>query len=599
MRKNKLNIYKLFTVVFFIGLICIYALPNFYNKVPSIVIIPKEQTYINIDKTKSVIESEINGKISTKNNELSISFVNIENQMNSYDKIKSLLNENDFYINLTMLPSHPKWINYFKANSVSLGLDLMGGVHFLMEVDIDDIKLRTLNSYEKNIKNTHSDFIFKIVQDDIVIEPFSKEIENEIIEKYPNVFKTNTENNKLKISFQETYLKNTIDSAIKQNILILKNRINELGVSEPTIQREGFSRIIVQLPGIQDTQKAKDLIGTTASLSFKKLLEQKETDNNSEKIYDISGSQSYIFNKESIIDGSSIIDASSGIDVQSGSPLVSVTLNNEGGEKMLKYTSNNVGTGMGSILEETFYKTVTHENGLTTKEKTLSKKAINVATIQGSFSTRFQVTGLTNKEEAHNLAILLRSGSLIAPIEIIEEKTIGPSMGAENIENGKKSIMIGFLMVLVLMIVRYKTLGLIANFCVIINMFMLLVILSLLGATLTLPGIAGILLTIGMAVDGNVIIFERIKEEFEKTKDYEKSIKNGYEKAVKSIIDANITTFFAAFVLFIFGTGAVKGFAVTLSIGIITSFITSVYLSEYIVKNFYKTKNKKESKENV
>lgn len=599
MRKNKLNIYKLFTVVFFIGLICIYALPNFYNKVPSIVIIPKEQTYINIDKTKSVIESEIDGKISTKNNELSISFVNIENQMNSYDKIKSLLNENDFYINLTMLPSHPKWINYFKANSVSLGLDLMGGVHFLMEVDIDDIKLRTLNSYEKNIKNTHSDFIFKIVQDEIVIKPFSKEIENKIIEKYPNVFKTTTENNKLKISFQETYLKNTIDSAIKQNILILKNRINELGVSEPTIQREGFSRIIVQLPGIQDTQKAKDLIGTTASLSFKKLLEQKETDNNSEKIYDISGSQSYIFNKESIIDGSSIIDASSGIDVQSGSPLVSVTLNNEGGEKMLKYTSNNVGTGMGSILEETFYKTVTDENGLTTKEKTLSKKAINVATIQGSFSTRFQVTGLTNKEEAHNLAILLRSGSLIAPIEIIEEKTIGPSMGAENIENGKKSIMIGFLMVLVLMIVRYKTLGLIANFCVIINMFMLLVILSLLGATLTLPGIAGILLTIGMAVDGNVIIFERIKEEFEKTKDYEKSIKNGYEKAVKSIIDANITTFFAAFVLFIFGTGAVKGFAVTLSIGIITSFITSVYLSEYIVKNFYKTKNKKESKENV
>lgn len=595
MRKNKRNIYKMSFFVLLVVLSFIYALPNFYGKTPSVVLIPKGDIEINLDIYESKAKElgvETNSEISEVDNSLSFRFDTIENQMNGYNTIKGHINDDDFYVNLTLLPTSPKWLENFGASGTPLGLDLMGGVHFLMEVDTDYAISSALKSYRKiMIRDFNLSIIGEIKDNGIVFSPYSSKLEDNIIKQYSEIFTVSNNNDKLIASLKPQYIKTTIDNAVKQNIFILKNRVNELGVAEPIIQREGNSRIVVQLPGIQDTQKARDLIGTTASLYFKKVKDDNILNEDSEVIKNEDG-VSYVFFKDSIINGKSIIDASSGINPENNSAIVSVTLDSDGGNKMLEYTSKNIGSYMGSIIVETSYYTTKNEKGEEIKEKKITKNAINVARIQSTFSNRFQVTGLDNKDEAHKLAILLRAGSLAAPVDIIEERTIGPNMGAENIKNGKLSILIGFIMVLILMIVKYKSFGVVANFCVLVNLLMLLSLLSMIGSTLTLPGIAGILLTVGMAVDANVVIFERIKEEYKKKNNVKKSIKNGYDKALSSIVDANFTTFIAAFMLFMFGTGPVKGFAVTLSIGIITSLITSIYLSRFIVETYYN--NKKE-----
>ena len=597
MRLKKVSKKQTVIFVLLIALSFIYALPNFYNKAPSVVIIPKDGTSLTVEKQNEINKALIDlGKLKSNNDTYEMNFSSIENQMKGYENIKNILDTNDYYINLTLLATSPEWLNSFSAKSTSLGLDLMGGVHFLMEVDIEDIKEKTLLDYKNNIllDYTEDKINIKETLNDLTITPYSKKLDDFLVDKYLNILDIKEVNNSMVVTLNSVYLKNTIDSAVKQNIFTLKNRVNELGVAEPIVQREGVSRIVVQLPGIQDTEKARDLIGTTASLSFRELKEDGLETDDAENITERESGLDYLFYKKPIIDGKTIIDASSGLNPETSAPLVSVTLNSEGGGKMLDFTTENVGKMMGSVLVETAYSTVVDDRGVKTKNKTVTKNAINIARVQGAFSTRFQITGLNDKDEAHKLAILLRSGSLAAPVDIIEERTIGPNMGAENIDNGKKSIMIGFLLVLLLMVLKYRSLGLVANFCVIINLLLLLSFLSMLGATLTLPGLAGILLTVGMAVDGNVVIFERIKEEYKKTENVAKSIKNGYDKAFSTIIDANITTFIAAFILFIFGTGPVKGFAVTLSIGIITSIITSVYLSRYIVETFFS--NKKELK---
>lgn len=594
MKKRKINVSQTLLFIMMVGLAFIYALPNFYNKAPSVVVMPKSENSGYTVDVSGINQLNLKAKIEKEDDSINVKFKDIEDQMKGYEKIKNIFNNEEYYINLTLLPSSPKWLDSFNAKSASLGLDLMGGVHFLMEVDTDYIEEKTLKNYRKKIINSDLKNIKgTLVENEIIFTPYSKELEVLLFNEYSSILSISPNKDNIKATIQKGYLKDTIDSAVKQNIFILKNRVNELGVAEPIVQREGISRIVVQLPGIQDTQKARDLIGTTASLYFKKVKMDYVVDEESEEITDLEGID-HVFYKDSIINGKSIIDASSGINPENNSSIVSVTLDSEGGNTMLDYTSQNIGTQMGSILVETSYETVVDEDGNTSKNKIVTKKAINVATIQGTFSNRFQITGLDNKDEAHNLAILLRSGSLAAPVDIIEERTIGPNMGAENIKNGKISILIGFIMVLILMVVKYRGLGLVANFCVLVNLLLLLSLLSMIGATLTLPGIAGMLLTVGMAVDGNVVIFERIKEEYQKRKDLKKAIKNGYGKALSSIVDANVTTFIAAFILFCFGTGPVKGFAITLSIGIITSLITSIYLSRFLVEMFYS--NKKELK---
>ncbi len=595
MKKNKNNKLRMFLAGSFVAFSLLYSIPNFFEKLPAVGIIPKSDTIAldfvesEIVKNKDFLEYE---DIIKTDDKISVVFPNISEQMIGYEKINNIINE-DYYKNLNLISTHPAFFDSINASSANLGLDLRGGVHFLMEIDTKELINNKLKAYSKNIKNNLN--IKTQIESNSIVFKNNTDTLGFVNDNYFDTFNIKEDDDYIYLSMKPLKRKDFIDSVVKQNIITLNNRVNEIGVAEPSIQRQGENRIIIQLPGIQDTEKAKDIVGATATLDFKVVNENAfMEDEDNVLISNMEETAQYYFKKDSIISGESIIDASSGFDPETSSSVVSVSLDNAAGNTMLDFTRENTGKLMGSILKTIQYETRKLPDGTTEKYKISKERAINVARINGVFSNRFQITGLDDKEEAHKLAILLRSGALAAPVEIIEERTIGPNMGADNIEKGKLSILVGFILVLILMAVRYKTLGMIANFCVFINMFALLAILSVLGATLTLPGIAGIILTVGMAVDGNVVIFERIKEEYKKKGKVKKSIENGYNKALSSILDANITTFIAALVLFGLGSGAIKGFAITLLIGIITSLITSIYLSRIIVENVYK--NKKEIK---
>jgi preprotein translocase subunit SecD len=597
MKNNNNNHFKKILCVFLILFSFIYSLPNFFEKDAAVGIVSKNEgrdLIIIEDKIKNKKEELGYEEYFIQDNSLFVVYKSISEQMSGYERINEIAKD-DFYVNLNLISTQPKWLTKFGASPANLGLDLRGGVHFLMEVDTEELMSKKLKSYKKDIENTLN--VEGTILENKAIFPYTEEVldylESNFLDSLDIVYLEETD--EIECEIKELKKKDFIDSVVKQNIITLNNRVNEIGVAEPTIQRQGENRIIIQLPGIQDTSKAKEIVGATATLDFKAVDEDAfmKTKNNV-LIEMLDGTGSYYFKAGSIISGESIIDASSGFDIENNTSIVSVSLDQSAGNVMLEYTTKNKGKLMGSILKTVQYETKQLEDGTLVKNKIVTKKAINVARISGVFSNRFQITGLDDKEEAHKLAILLRSGALAAPVEIIEERTIGPNMGAENIKKGKISILIGFALVLILMAIKYRTLGMIANFCVFINMFALLAILSSLGATLTLPGIAGIILTVGMAVDANVVIFERIKEEYAKKGKVKKSIESGFAKALSSIIDANITTFIAALVLFGIGSGAVKGFAVTLLIGIITSLITSIFLSKTIIEMVYK--NKKEIK---
>jgi preprotein translocase subunit SecD len=390
-------------------------------------------------------------------------------------------------------------------------------------------------------------------------------------------------------------------SALEQNITTLRNRVNELGVAEPIIQRQGTERIVVQLPGVQDTARAKEILGAVATLEFRLVDEKNDHQSAIDSGKIPSGSKLYYFKdgrplllKTSVIaTGENIVDAASSVDQKNNSPMVSITLDSAGGRSMLETTKEYVQHRMAVVFIENKVETIL-KDGETIKNRSKTQDIINAATIQGIFSNRFQITGIASSREARNLALLLRAGSLSAPIEIIEERTIGPSLGADNIQKGLMSVLVGFVLVLVFMGWRYRVFGLVANIALTLNLVTIVSILSLIQATLTLPGIAGIVLTVGMAVDANVLIFERIKEELRANKNIQKAISMGYGKALLTIADANITTLIAALVLFSFGTGAVKGFAVTLSIGIITSMFTAIIVSRAIINLIYGGKKTEE-----
>ena len=407
-------------------------------------------------------------------------------------------------------------------------------------------------------------------------------------------FTENEETLTINAKLIELAIRNEKKSALQQNIITLRNRVNELGVAEPVIQQQGSSRIVVQLPGIQDTAGAKKILGATATLEFRLAegtradwLEAEQsgrTPLNAILYHERDGSP-VLLNRRVIVTGDQIIDAASTFDSQKGTPAVSVRLNGKGASKMGDTTRDNIGNPMGVVFIEN--KIETKKVGDTiTKHRTTTKEVINVATIQGQFSNRFQITGLES-QEARDLALLLRAGSLRAPVEIIEERTVGPSLGKDNINRGFMSVVIGFCLVLVFMTVYYKGFGLIANIALTANLVIIIAVLSLLQATLTLPGIAGIVLTVGMAVDANVLIFERIKEEIKNGNSPQASIHAGYEKAFSTILDANVTTLIAAIVLFTLGAGPVKGFAITLCIGILTSMFTAIVGTRAVVNLLY------------
>jgi preprotein translocase subunit SecD len=571
----------------------IYALPNIFPLDFALQVSPSGVEQISNKDHKNIEDilqkNNIQYKTSKKDdNKILIRFYDNETQLQAQSILKENLGRN-FVLAQNLVSNIPPWLESFGAKAISLGLDLRGGVHFLLEIDekvvIDNVfnnnfnalrsTLRKERLYQKrSFKQQNGFIVFNLnnVSDRDKVITILKDFEE--LELLPS------QGVAMRLQVTEIALKDAKRNAIKQNITTLKNRVNELGVAEPTIAQQGLDRIIVQLPGVQDTARAKEILGAVATIEFRMVAES-----GIGATYYFRDGTPLSLKSEVIARGKNITGASSGID-DDGNPMVNITLDNSGGKAMLANTKKNLHKRMAVVFIENKVETII-KNGKKVKKRTTTKDIINAATIQGTFSNRFQITGLDSSREARNLALLLRAGSLSVPIEIVEERTIGPSLGKDNIEKGVLSVIAGFILVLLFMVWKYRVFGVVADIALTLNLVIIIAALSFLQATLTLPGIAGIVLTVGMAVDANVLIFERIKEEIAKGVDSISAIKEGYSKAILTITDANITTLIAAFILFMFGTGSIKGFAITLSIGIITSMFTAILVSKVIIDKIY------------
>ena len=614
---NRYSSWKYIFILFLIGLGLLFALPNIYGKDPSLQISAARSAEIT-ELTEYQISAALDeAGLSYKNivlgvGNLIIRFNDEETQLKAQPIVKESLGRN-YVVALNLAPATPDWLSKFGAEPMSLGLDLRGGVHFLMEVDMDaavdkaeeryiselrsflrenKVRYKTITRNkpsgllirfkDDNERNNGQSLIEKNLLDLNVIAPDANETEFSLI-----------------ITIKDEVLLETQRLALQQNITTLRKRVNELGVAEPVIQRQGLKRVVVQLPGVQDTARAKAILGATATLEFRLVDEEHEPQEAvngripaGSKLYYERNGQPILLKKQVMLTGDSIINAASGIDTLTGGPDVTITLDGRGAKRMSRGTRDNVGKRLAVVFME--YKMETIEmNGEFVKEKETIEEVINAAVIQEQLGKRFHITGLDSSEEAKNLALLLRAGALAAPIYIIEERTVGPSLGQDNIDKGFDSVAIGFVLVLIFMAIYYKIFGLFADIALGLNLVLIVAMLSLLQATLTLPGIAGIVLTVGMAVDANVLIFERIREEIRNGNSPQASIHSGYEKAFSTIIDANITTLIAALMLFSFGTGPIQGFAVTLSLGIISSMFTAIMVTRGLVNLIYGGRNLK------
>lgn len=591
--------YVLILAVLAVGVL--YALPNLYGEDPALQITSTRGLDLPVGLPAAIEDALVVEKISFKSkeqigNRLLYRFNSAEDQLLAADAVKKVLGEN-FVVALNLAPATPGWLRALGGKPMTLGLDLQGGVHFLLQVDMNTARGQQLDRYVDDIRAVLRDAGIRYVSvrregNGLLVLLRSEEDRDRtesIIKKDQSLVgllmkKTNVgENFGLSATVQEQQLMELQQTALKQNITTLRNRVNEIGVAEPIIQQQGADRVVVQLPGVQDTVQAKKIIGATATLEYRAVDEQNDAFTAAQtgrippesRLYYDQNQQPVLLKKRLIVSGDQLIGASSGFDQQTGEPQVSVTLDGVGAKRMLDFTRENVGNRMAVVYIEQ------KPGGKTIEE------VISIAVVREPFGKRFQTTGLDSMQEASQTALLLRAGALAAPMEIVEERTVGPSLGADNVEQGFNSVMIGFVLVLILMAAYYRVFGLIANLALFTNLIMLVSMLSLLGATLTMPGIAGIVLTVGMAVDANVLIFERIREELRNGNTPQASIRAGYDKAFSTIADANITTLIAAFVLFLFGTGPIKGFAVTLSLGIITSMFTAIMGTRAVVNLVY------------
>ncbi len=503
--------------------------------------------------------------------------------------------ERGFVVALTSAPRTPGWLRALGLKPMSLGLDLRGGVHFLYEVDVDKAVEQRLDAYRDDIsKRLRDERIQRTVTlDDAVVrvrvgdERDLERAEQLVRDVDANLDVRRGSNGELLVSMTEEQVRDRRDFAIQQNTVTLRNRVNELGVAEPLVQRQGASRIVVQLPGVRDPSAAKDVLSATATLEFRMVCEGENPQQAQQRgrapagcqLFSDRDGQPVLLKRRTIVTGDQLIDATSSF--SQGQPAVLVDLDSKGARRMLETTKANLGKPMAVVFVETKLQQA-EQNGETVKVPVESKEVINVATIRGVFSNSFQITGLS-AVEAPRLALLLRAGALAAPIFQVEERTIGPSLGQDNIDRGFRAVVIGLALVMVFMVVYYRGFGLVADLALVTNLALLIALLSMLQASLTLPGIAGIVLTVGMAVDANVLIFERIREELRNGNAPQESIQAGYDKALSTIADANVTTLIAAIVLFVFGTGPIKGFAVTLSLGILTSMFTAILGTRAVV----------------
>lgn len=595
--------YLLLLVVLVVG--SIYALPNLYGSDPAIQVSATRNNIVDTQTESKALEVLKAADITLRSSVLDKSglllrFEGVEQQLQAADGIRDALGDG-YTVALNLAPATPSWLRSMNALPMYLGLDLRGGLHFLMEVDTELVLRQAMESNANDIRGAlrKKKIRYLAVRDNkeqVTVKFRSVELRDKAI------LAVRSELNDLVLSEYEeesafyfsAALKNTAlvalkKSALQQNVTTLRNRVNELGVAEPVIQQQGDNRIVVQLPGIQDSARAKRILSATATLEFR-LVDVNVSPQDAvagsipptARLYHDRQGQPVVLKKRLIITGDRITNASSGFDSESGSPMVSINLDGAGARVMAQTTKKNLKKPMAVVFIE-HKESTKMVNGKRERVSRKVEEVINVATIQGVFSKRFQITGLDDGNEARNLALLLRAGALAAPIRIIEERTIGPSLGKDNIAQGLDSVIIGMCFVLAFMLLWYRGFGLVANVALLVNLVLIVAVLSMLQATLTLPGIAGIVLTVGMAVDANVLIFERIREEIKIGNTPQSSIHAGYEKALSTIADANITTLIAAIVLYIFGTGAIKGFAITLSIGIMTSMFTAIMGTRAII----------------
>ncbi|NCA70592.1 MAG: protein translocase subunit SecD [Sphingobacteriia bacterium] len=586
------------------------ALPNLFSQDPSIEITAARGNEVTEASRAEVQAALENSQVPFKEIELReggkllVRFASSDAQLRGQAAIERTLSER--YRNaLTLSADLPGWVRALGLNPMSMGLDLRGGIHVVIDVDMEAALDQALERYVGDIRTELRDRKIRYLT---VAREGSR-----ILIKFNELEARDAAEKVLSREFRDLQIQSTQDGgtfliaaslpqaqqdqirdfALQQNITTLRNRVNALGVAEPSIARQGDRRIVVQLPGAQDPGRLKELLGATATLEYRLV----DTEGSiadaldgrvpvASRLYRERNGQPILLSRRVIVTGDQITDASAGFDGQTGSPAVFVSLDGQGARRMRNVTTENVGKPMAVVfIENQTYTEVV--DGEAVKRTRKVEEVISVATIREPFGRRFQTTGLDSSNEAHNLALLLRSGALAAPIQIVEERTVGPSLGQDNIDQGFRSVMFAMAAVLVFMAFYYRVFGLVANVVLITNIVMIVAILSLLQATLTLPGIAGIVLTVGMAVDANVLIYERIREEIRNGNSPQASIHSGYDKALSSILDANITTLIAAIVLFSFGTGPIKGFAVTLVIGIATSMFTAIYGSRAIINLIY------------
>lgn len=607
---NRYPLWKnlLVALTFLLGLV--YALPNVFDQDPSMEISGTRRAHVDVGTEAKVKEAlqkagiEYKSMELGKNDRLLVRFRTSEAQLKAQDVVALALGE-DYNQALTLAADVPHWLRAINAMPMYLGLDLRGGVHVVIDVDMDAAVEQNFERYTDDIRNLlrNEKIRYLSISRDatgILLKFADTALLNQastlIHKEYRNlILKPREEAGSalLHAGLEDREKAEVKKFALEQNITTLRNRINALGVAEPIIQQQGERRIVVQLPGAQDPSRLKEMLGATATLEYRLA----DTEHSVEealngrvppgsKLYKDRHGKPILLKKQIIVTGNQITDASSGIDQRNGTPAVFVSLDGSGAARMRKVTTENVGKPMAVVFIEN--RTITTEvEGQPVKKKQMVEEVISVANILEPFGRRFQTTGLDNTREARDLALLLRAGALAAPIDIVEERTIGPSLGQDNIDQGYRAVLIGLVAVLGFMIFYYRLFGVFANLAVVMNVVLIFSILSMLQATLTLPGIAGILLTIGMAVDANVLINERIREELRNGNTIQASIHAGYERAWGTILDSNITTLIAGVVLFSFGTGPVKGFAVTLCIGILTSMFTAVTGTRAIVNLVY------------
>ena len=611
---NHYPLWKYLLIAFIVVAAALYALPNLYPNVPAVQV--SHESGELSDTTLEAIKQALTKKgikslgEEQQDGRILLRFADTEKQLQASEITKDAL-DGQHIVALNLASDTPNWLRGLGASPMNLGLDLRGGVHFLLQVDMKAAKEKAINNYVSSFRTSLREAKqkrFSVTQSKDEVRVKFRDAESKTIgldalrKEYSAelVFDESNEGSDYFVTakISEDAAKEIQSLAVQQNIQTLRNRVNELGVAEPLIQQQGAERIVVQLPGVQDTAQAKEILGATATVEFRMVDEQNDPFAAAETgrvpvgsilYYERDSKNPILLKRNVMLTGDRIINANSGFD-ENGSPAAIITLDGQGASRFSKVTGENIKKLMAVVFIDN--KTITvNKDGEKIRKTIKSEEVINVARIQEQLSKRFQIEGLDSTHEALKLSLLLRAGALAAPVEIVEERTVGPSLGKQNIELGKKSILIGLVLVMIFMLFYYKAFGFAANIALAVNLVLIIGIMSLIpGATLTLPGIAGIVLTVGMAVDANVLIFERIREELQNGNSPQASIHSGYAKALSTIADANITTLIAALVLFVFGTGPIKGFAVTLSIGIVCSMFTAIMGTRALANLYYGNK---------